>query len=272
MFANVPGVAAAPPTFGLVASAERPQLDGWEDGLAWIPERCGTTYQIVPRCDVPAAYDRPRPGAAYYQPFMVRFADECTTLSGPVDTARVRRLVEAQSPFAVARELWTGDASGDDPYVIVAGDAEMTNPALASADADIVGGAPASVEVGIGRLEQAALEAANGQQIYLHIPIVLLPQVQAYLHRVGNVLYTMAGNVVVADGGYPGTGPAGEDVAATAWAYATSPVAVFLSPVELDDDDPQVVDRDTNTRTVWGHRMAAATFDPCVHLATEITL
>jgi hypothetical protein len=272
MFANVQGVPAAPPAFGLVASAERPQVDGWEDGLAWIPERCGTTYQIVPRCDVPDAYVKPRPGAAYYQPYQVRFADECTTLSGPVDAARVRRLVEAQSPFAVARELWTGDATGDDPFVIVAGDAELTNAALATADADIVGGSAASVAVGIGRLEQAALEASNGQQVHLHIPIVLLPQAQAYLYRVGQTLYTQAGNVVVADGGYPGTGPAGETVGATAWAYATSPVAVFLSPVEIDDDDPQVVDRDTNTRTVWGHRMAAAVFDPCVHLATQITL
>lgn len=270
MFATVPGVAAAPPTFGLVASAERPQIDRWEGGLAWIPERCGVAYQLTPRCAEPTSYEAPRPGAAYYQPYEIRFADECTTLSGPVDTARVRRIVEAQSPFAIARELWTGEASADDPFVV--GGDTLTNAALASADADTVGAAAASALVGIGRLEQAGLEASNGQQIYLHIPIVVLPQIQSYLRQVGSTLYTMAGNVVVADGGYPGTGPAGQTVDDTAWAYATSPVAVLMSPVEIEDDDPATVDRDTNTRTTWGNRIAAALYDPCVHLATEITI
>lgn len=270
MFTPAPGVPAAPPAFGLVASAERPSVAGWEDGLAWIPERCGTTYQIVSRCAEPDPYEKPRPGAAYYQPWQLRFADECSTLAGRPDVDRVRRLVEAQTPFVVARELWTGEASAADPYIV--GSETVSNAALATVAADVVGDTPASALAGIGRLEQAALEESHGQQIYLHVPVLLLPQVQEYLYRVGTTLYTQAGSVVIADGGYPGTGPEGELVDDTAWVYATAPVAVFLSPVEIDDDDAVIVDRDTNTRTVWGHRMAAATFDPCVHLATEITL
>jgi hypothetical protein len=86
------------------------------------------------------------------------------------------------------------------------------------------------------------------------------------------VLYTLAGNVVVADPGYPGTGPAGQAVGATAWAYATSPVQVLLSPLSPITDDSVVVDRAVNTRTVWAARVFAATWDPCVHLATEITI
>jgi hypothetical protein len=55
------------------------------------------------------------------------------------------------------------------------------------------------------------------------------------------------------------------------WAYATSPVTVLKSPLTVIED-PDAVDPATNTRTTWTSRVFAATFDPCVHLATEITL
>lgn len=271
MFSPVPGVAAAPPTSGLVASAARPDIPRWEQGLAWVPERCATTYQLLPWCDEPAvAYTPPRPGAAYHRPVELRVADECSTLGGPPDLERARRVAEAQSPFAIARELWTGELSATDPYTV--GAATLTNAHLASAAADVVGGSAASPLVGFGRLEQAALEATHGQPVMLHVPVMLLPQLWPVFRPVGQTLVTHAGNLLVADGGYPGTGPAGQPTAASVWAYATSPVAVLTSPWRLIDDDPSVVDSTSNTRTTWAARVFAATFDPCVHLATEITL
>lgn len=270
MFSNVQGVAAAPPASGLVASAVRPTVDRWETGLAWIPERCGTTYQLVPICDEPAAgYVAPRPGAAYYQPIGLRVADECSTLGGSVDLERVRRVAEAQAPFAIARELWGGALTQVDTYLV--NGVATSNAYLASADADTVGAAAAAARVGIGRLEQAALETSHGQPVYLHVPVVLLPQLHGYVRAIGQQLVTLAGNTVVADGGYPGTGPAGEAAGATVWAYATSPVSVLMSSLEIEDD-PSSVDHTVNTRTVWTSRVFAATWDPCVHLATEITL
>lgn len=273
MFTTVPGVPAAPPTSGLVASAVRPDIDRWEQGLAWVPERCATAYQLVPWCDEPAVgYTPPRAADAYYRPVGLRVADECATLGGPVDIERVRRVADAQAPFAVARELWSGELTLVDTYEPVQGEGARSNPYLASPDADVVGTAAASPLVGLGRLEQAALEATHGQPVMLHIPVLLLPLLADALRPVGNQLLTLAGNVAVADAGYPGTGPARQAVGATAWCYATSPVAVLMSPLRLDLDDVSRVDRAVNTRTTWADRVIAATFDPCAHLATEITI
>jgi hypothetical protein len=280
VFATVPGVPATPPTSGLVASAVRPDpadLPGWEDGLAWVPERCGSAYQLVPRCaDAPGGFVPSRPDAAYHQPVGLRVADECTTLAGPLDLERARRLAEAVTPFAVAREAWSGTGTLADLYpadVVAITGGQNANARLASAAATEVGASAASARVAIGRLEQTAVETSRGQQVHLHVPIRLLPQLDGYVFRgPGGVLYTLAGNVVVADPGYPGTGPAGQAVGATAWAYATSPVQVLLSPLSPITDDSVVVDRAVNTRTVWAARVFAATWDPCVHLATEITI
>jgi len=275
VFTNVPGVPAAPLSAGLVASAVRPDIPRWESGLAWIPERCASTYHLVPWCDVPTvSYDHPRPGAAYHRPVGLRIADECSTLNGPVDYDRVKRVAEAQTPFAVARELWDGAMTTADPYPLPLTGGSNTNAHLDSADATIVGTGGATPLIGLGALEQAALEASHGQQVFIHVPPLLLPQFadSGYLRPVGDMLVTLAGNVVVADAGYPGTGPAAQAVGATAWIYATSPVAVLMTPLDVEENDAWNVDRDVNTRTVWATRLFAATFDPCVHLASEITI
>lgn len=271
MFTPVPGVAAAPPAYGLVASAARPDIPRWEQGLAWIPERCGTAYQLLPACgDAPGGYTPPRPGAAYYQPVGMRIADQCTTLGGPVDEERVRRVAEAQAPYIVARELWSGTLTQTDPYTF--GGDTYNNAYLASSAATTVGGTAAAPLVALGRLEQAALEASHGQPVMLHVPPAAAWQLAVALTRVGQSWLTTAGSVVVADAGYPGTGPAGQAAGATVWAYATAPVAVLMTPWQLDLADQTTVDRATNTRTVWAQRLFAATFDPCLLLATEITL
>lgn len=277
MFTPVPGVPAASPTFGLVASAVRPDpasLPRWEQGLAWVPERCAAAYQLTPFCATPVVqnYDIPRAGAAYYRPVELRVADECSTLGGPVDLDRVRRVAEAQTPFAVARELWTGTATRADPHDLPGTAGAGVNAHLASAGAGLVGAGGAAPKVAFGRLEQAALQATHGQPVMIHVPVMLLPHLVDCFRVVGSLLVTYAGNVLVADGGYPGTGPAGQPVAATAWMYATAPVQVLTSTWEIDADDVSRVDRAVNTRTTWASRVFAATFDPCAHLATEVTL
>lgn len=270
MFAPVAGVAAAPPVSGLVAAAARPDIQRWETGLAWIPERCGGRYRLVPICGDPSAGFTPEhPGSAYHRPVGVQWAEECTTLSGPPDMERMRRIAEAETPYVVARELWTGELAKTDPYTV--GGVAHTNSHLASAAATTVGSSAASALTALGRLEAAALDASHGQAVMLHIPTTVAWQVADRLFRVGQQLLTAAGNVVVADGGYPGTGPTGQAAGATVWAYATGPVAVLLTGIRLVDG-PSTVDRGTNRRTVWAEREFAVLFDPCLHLATEITL
>jgi hypothetical protein len=106
----------------------------------------------------------------------------------------------------------------------------------------------------------------------LHLPTLVTGSLTEYVRRVGNDLLTRQDNLVVVDAGYPGTGPNGEVVGATAWAYATSMVQVRMSDLEIIAAPAQTVDRATNTVTAWAERVFAASYDPCVHFAIEITL
>lgn len=273
MFTPVRGVLAAPSTMGLVASADRPPDTGrWEAGFGWVPERCGYDYQLLPWCDTsdPDAYTEPVVGAVYYRPPGVRFARQCSTLGGELDVEALRRIAEATTPFVVAKELWTGELGATDSWTL-SGDTH-TNPALATADATTVTLAATGYGARLAALEYAAAEANKGQQIMIHLPIMLAGPLAEYVDKVGNNLITRSGNLVVLDAGYPGTGPAGQAAGATAWAYATSKVQVRTSPLQIIFDPALTVDRATNTITAWAERVFAATFDPCVHYAISITI
>jgi hypothetical protein len=275
VFTPTAGVPAAPATYGLVASrVDITPPDRWEQGFAWVPERCGAGYELLPWCTEPDGDFTPsRPDAAYYRPVGLRVAEECTTLSGPVDLARFQRAADATYPFAAARELWSGELTQTDPYAITAGGPEdQTNAYLASPDAEVVGSGAIEPLVALGRLEQAAMEASRGQAVMLHVPILVSWSLAGSLTKVGQTYVTVAGNRVIADAGYSGTGPNGQPVGSTVWAYATSPVAVLASPWQPINTDAQTVDRAVNTRTTWVERVIATSFDPCVHLATEIEI
>jgi len=257
-----------------VASSPPALDDGarWESGIAWVPERCGADYQLVLWCsaDDPDSYTEPRVAGAYYRPVGMRIADECTSMGGELDTERLRRMAEATTPFVVARELWTGAKGQDDSWTI-RGDTH-SNAYLASSGATVVGSGGATLLTALARLEHAAMTAARGQQVMLHIPILATGGLAEHVRRVGNLLLTRQDNIVVVDAGYTGTGPAGQSVGATAWAYATPPVQVRISPLAIQSMPGQTVNRATNTVTAWAERVFAALFDPCAHFATEITL
>jgi hypothetical protein len=370
MFVEVQSARATPPTTGLVASAQRPTDTGWETGFVWRPERCITHQEFSPCGDVVGVPDLPDDGLVYYVPPGYRVRDICTTLSGERDQERVRRQAEAVASFVAARELWTGALTEAEPGTVQG--SPYINPYLADGNATIVT-PPTDLTTALRVLEQAAMEAANGQQIYLHVPISALPP--GYdIRRVGNLLYTESDNVIVADAGYPGTGeflPAVSEVqsvtitgaptggtftltfsaqttgaipfnaaasvvqadlnglsnldgvtvtgaaggpytvtfpasmgnvaqmtgngagltggtapavvvatvtpgaaasnTAGTWIYATGPVQVRLSTVVVTADAPETVDRTINRQEIWADRVFAATYDPCVHFAMDIT-
>lgn len=280
MFANVPGVPAAPPASGLVAAAVRPdpnspQWEKWELGFSWVSERCGAGWQLTPWCGEPdpGSYEPQRAGANHYRPVEARFADECSTLNGPYDDERFRRLVEATTPHVVAAELWGGAGTLADPYRAPGDVTDVSNPHLASPAADeVAGSGPLGPVDAVGLIEQEAMALARGQQVYLHVPVRVLGRLHDTFRHVGSQLITHAGNVLVADPAYTGSGPNGEPAGTSVWCYATTPVLVLTSPIDMYGPDAGRVDRATNTRTAWASRAIAAAFDPCVHLATEITL
>jgi len=259
-------VKAAAPTTGLYASAVKPPGgDRWESGMAWRPERCIALQTFGPCTDPDTLPVEPDAGVAYHFPTGYRVRDYCTTIGGELDTSRLQRQADAVLSYALAHELWTGEQSIADPGELP-GSVPFVNDHLAAASATTIVGTGTLAEK-FGQLEQEAREAALGQQVFLHIPIHLVTPLAEKLRRSGQMLYTALDSVVVADGGYPGTGPAGTG---TEWAYATGPVQVRASALEIYDDPTQTVNRQNNRQEIWASRFIAATFDPCLHLAMNL--
>lgn len=277
MFTEVrpPGRIAAPST-GLLVSASEVQpaegepADAWVHGFRWRPN---TTFRggWFDPCDEFDAPDGPHPDRTLVQvrPVGYYVEDECgMTPPGPAE-ADVRAYAEAVASQRVAHELWTGEATQAHPYDVGTEDG-FTNARLASSNAETVG-TGLDVRVAIGLLEQSARAAAPGTPVLVHVPIAAVAALDG-LRRVGNLLLTQTDGIVVADAGYPGTGPAGEAATgSTMWAYATGPVGYRLGPVSV----PTIVesmDRSTNRRLVRADRLFAVAFDPAVHYAASLTL
>lgn len=275
IFTEVQPVQAAAPTSGLLVSAIRPRGESeqdWVNGFAWRTERC-PTWQGYEPCDTlntaPAADGN---GIEYHRPVAYRVRDECTTLSGEFDTSRVERMADAVASHVIAEELWEGTITQANTYD-TRDETGRTNNYLARATATTVGTGPYPVLEALGLLEEAARRDAGGQQVVIHMPLRLVPEAETALVRNGNLLYTHTGALVIADSGYTGTGPAGQAVTdEIAWMYATGPVSVRTTSVEIGTEPRSTLDRSINRRTVWANRVFAATFDPCTHYAIQAAL
>lgn len=275
MFTEVQPVQAAAPTTGLLVSAIRPRGESdqdWANGFAWRTERCPSWQGYEPCDTLETAPPADGNGIEYHRPVAYRVRDECTTLSGAFDTSRVERMADAVASHVIAEELWEGTLTQANTYD-TRGETGRTNNYLARSTATTVGTGPYPVLEALGLLEEAARRDAGGQQVAIHMPIRLVPEAEGALVRNGNLIYTKTGSLVIADSGYTGTGPAGQAVTdEAAWMYATGPVTVRMSTVDIGTDPQSTVDRATNRRTVWAHRLFAATFDPCTHYAIQAAL
>ena len=274
MFEPVQPVQAAPPaSSGLVRSALTPN-DGerWQNGMAWRPERCPLARGFDP-CGDDAGFEDPGVGAGdsgvvYYRPMAFRVEDRCSTRSRG-DDGRTRRQALAVTSYMVARELLTGELSDAQPYETPdsAGVADQVNARLASASANTIAGTfdPLS---GIGTLEEAARDVSLGQDVFIHVPLSVVPLIDGALRREGQLLFTKTGATVVADAGYSNVGPDGNPATGGVWAYATGPVQVRLGDVLTG----QVTDYRVNEIVNYADRLFAATFDPCnLHALTIAT-
>jgi hypothetical protein len=259
--AAIPAKAQA--TGSLLAAALKPTDGRWENGLAWRSERCFAAAGFGV-CDPTPDPVEPNPfnlESVYPQGYVI--ADECTTLGGDMDEARVRRQAEAVASFMVARELWTGTLTAANPATVDG--SPYVNPSLDSG-ATVVASTATGVVARLAILEQTAMTSADGQQVFLHLPPHLVLGLGNLLRMVGDLLVTPLGNVIVADAGYPGSGPAGTG---TEWAFATGPVGVRLTAIEVITDMAATLDRTTNRRKLWARREFAAAFDACTHFAID---
>lgn len=208
-FADVEPAQATAPNTGLVASALRPDNTGtrWVQGMSWRPERCGFTTDGFSPCEAHAKTPGAGPDVVHYVPPGFAVVDRCTVLdSRQWDDARERvtRQVLAATSYVAARELWSGPITRQYPGQVDG--SPYINPYLADGNATQVTGTFATAVEALAALEAAALDESHGQQVFLHVSPEWVPYLSDVVRRQGNLLLTKNDSVVVADGGYPGTG------------------------------------------------------------------
>jgi len=280
---DLPTVFTALP-YGLWDSIQTPSPDGahWQNGVTWV-ERCpagDTTYDeclSVTGTGAPPAPPAKTPNVEQTSrgalPFTVIAEFQCTPV-GLGDAQNIARdaltRVEQQQ---VETAFWTGSAAGQ-PVVFphLAADTEVLDGdvVLQPAATPVVTGS--DVAVALGTLEQELADCYKGQGL-IHVPPTALPTLAAWnlvTERDGR-LHTAAGNLVVAGGGYTGTGPDGTAPAAgTAWVYATGAAWGYRSEVFLTQVRDSL-DRSTNTLRMQAERNYLLGFECCL-LAAHITL
>jgi hypothetical protein len=259
----LPVPAAPPATSGLLRSGITPDDQArWTDGIAWRSERCvqargfdpcGTEYEDPPAGTLANSIN-------YYRPVGFRVEDSCTTRTRDQGESRVRRQAIAVTSFMMARELQTGALSDENPYETPesGGVADQVNARLASPDTIVEAGTWDPL-AGLGRLEELAREGALGQDPFIHVPVTVVPLIDGYLRRDGQLLFSKTGATVVADSGYDNIGPDGSPAVGGTWIYATGPVQVRTTDVATNE----FMDHRTNTVLWTGERLFAATFDAC---------
>lgn len=172
---------------------------------------------------------------------------------------RATRALEASTSRLLAHEFWTGEIAQADG---------LPNPYLQGLATDVTSKytGPVDPETAVAALVQELSNAGMGDAMIHVAPYVGVKTQAAWRNE-----WTLQdhGFVVVADHGYPGTGPAGSG--GPYWAYATEIVNVRLGPIEVVPMDVrETIDKTTNTVTYRAQRMAAVDFAGPV-IAIQVT-
>lgn len=251
---------AQPSATGLVSLARRPDLndadDRWMLGYQYRPEfpsgtvrNWGTTSSTIGSTVGGVNPDDLR---VHVIPWWATVDDVNSVLGmQSLDLkGRVTRSLEAYTSRLVAHEFWTGEIAKADG---------LPNPILASTSAvDITStySGPLAPQSAVAALMQALADNGMGDGMIHCSKYVGLRMPDAWRNQ-----QTLEdhGFVVVADAGYPGTGP--NDETGPNWAFATEIVNVRLGPIELIPDDVRyAIDKTTNTVTYRAQRIAAVDY------------
>lgn len=282
-----------PPALGLLAAAELPvtgsdteDVDGtavrWIDGFTFEPDFCSAGVRYAKSSTAMPTPDT-RDAGVDYTPYIVE-GNYKQSLFGLGDAA-LRAEVQAKAERAllcceqtqIESELWTGS--------IVPGNLHLTSNTVTLIEGDRVIG----YVTALAQLERFGLADRCGQSYMIHArPDTVTFWVQnGLVKRVGNLLVTELGTIVVAGAGYDGSAPeAGtvgldpnhaEDAFSTdsAWAYVTGTVEVRRGAIQnaepSEQTDPSTATHE-NVNTIRGRssRFAAASFAPCIHGAVHV--
>lgn len=162
---------------------------------------------------------------------------------------RAEAVLEAAQSFGVEEALSQGVSMSLNPFL---GDANLT----------VLGGGAVAPTVGLAYLEEAI--GATGRMGLIHATPAAVASWGFNLLETGDALRTVNGTPVASGGGYIGSAPVGEAAAAAgqSWAFATGPVQVRLSEVQLVGDDINgTLDTSNNDVTFRAEKYALAVWD-----------
>lgn len=247
-----------PPRISLLTVARTlPAGTVWRSGISHLPNGASPAAGW-PNCDVaPDPDNKCAPnfqGRADFESWLFYVPDGCDVRPFYAEPweARGEEALKAYTPWAVSRELATGESTG--------------NPSLQSTAVDITGPGAVNVVVAFSSLIRARVEAGYAGMATLHVPAWLMPAVEDHylLDNSGGIL--SGGMLRVSPGpGYPGVSPdetanitpgAGEG-----WIYVTGPVEYEVGPITVAPSEDQQ-QRLTNNVEVYAERAGIVRFDP----------
>lgn len=207
-------------------------------------------------------------------PFVVLAGEKGGPFGAPLAERRQRLAdqLAAVESYEIANELWAGGNIDS---------GTTTQRILTSVASDDLTTSAVAPDLALGLIEQGLAQLGKGQRGMIHMtPQVLTALVtNGSVRRDGNVYLSPMDHYIVADAGYPGTGPAGHPNRTTAsWIYGTSMIRIFLGTVILqgiDEDgtvDPGFFDPSVNDIRALAVRPALIQWDEQVHVAAQTNL
>lgn len=261
-----------------------PQRDSrvrWIDGYSIYPDDCDGGH-IVDPCQLGSNADVADTGQASIigpiQPFVIEASDKCSTFGAPHDfrLARAQRKLLAVQSKVLEAEFWNGTKAQSQTWA--------NNQYLRKAGVTVLGtapvGGPFGIVDGLAALEQAISDGSAWERGVIHAS----PQLVTHWAWQGLVkarpsppgtLMTELGTIVVAGGGYDGSGPQNQiNPNHYEWAYATPVPQIRLGQITYNetDTDTVAVDRLANDRIIRASRFASIVMSGCFRAAALIDM
>jgi len=238
------------------------------DGAAWAPIGVPAAGSTVVVCGSTADRAAPtNPDARAAGPLVAWSAYACATIGVPDDErdARASARLEAGLSAAIAGEWASGTVGAG------------------------VSGSPLTLAENVDVVTLAAGNVLNSAWAFVQVDgvltrrlgnvgglIAVVPEVLDMIrsanlvYRAGDQWVSPNGNLVVADGGFTGDGPADMATASTSWIHGVDIPTILLGSAFTVSDAASTVDRGTNDRTVWAARPFIIEWDATVHVAVEV--
>lgn len=268
-----------------IVNGER--VDRWGNGVKWRPYTDGGVGGAYDPCNATAMSPGTLLGVQTGDVFAIWEAESCSAMGEErfIAMERAKTLLEATTSKKIAAELWRGTISQAAGW----SNRRLNNPTAAGNLGQINGAAAVNRVAAFAALEQALGEQGSGAQGYIHCTrrTASFWVSDHLIRRVGNRLVSELGTVIIADAGYDGSASNGSFTTngTTNWAFATGPIRVFVSDIEVQGGGQvnivpdistsggpigETLVRTTDLITVRAYRYALAVFDASTHVGVLV--